>query len=77
MPTNEHHPMTRSEFVAFCITGTANLDSARLTMHWSRTTYGDEPAALNEPDIVVTLPFTKADPADLVREALYQFAEKL
>lgn len=77
MPTHENMDLSRNEFVAFSLSGTANLETATLHLHWSRCTYGDQPQTLREVEQVLSLPYTKAGPADAVREALYQLAEKL
>lgn len=77
MPTQENKDLGRNEFIAFSVSGTANLETATLHCVWSRCVYGDEPLNLREVDVVLTLPYSKAGPADALREALYQFAEKL
>lgn len=77
MPTHENQDLARNEFIAFSVSGTANLETATLNVYWSRSTYGDEPLKLRPVEVVLTLPYSKAGPADALREALYQLAEKL
>jgi len=77
MPTFENADLGKNEFVAFSLSGTANLETATLHVSWSRCTYGDEPLKLRDVEEVLILPYTKAGPADALREALYQLAEKL
>jgi hypothetical protein len=77
MPTHEHNDVSRSNFVAFSVSGTVNLDSAHISVSWSLGTYGDEALALDVREANLIMPFVTASSADLLREALYQFAEKL
>ena len=77
MPTHENQDMSKNEFIAFSLSGTANLETATLSVSWSRCTYGDEPLKLRDVEEVLTLPYTHAGPADALREALYQLAERL
>lgn len=77
MPTQENKDLGPNEFVTFSISGTANLETATVGCSWSRCTYGDEPIKLRQVEVVLSLPYSKAGPADVLREALYQLAEKL
>lgn len=72
----DNEQMAEGAFIAWSLSGTADYQGADVQISWGLTV---DKHTTDLPSIKLRLPspFVNATPRDMLREALYQYAEKL